>query len=149
MKREIKFRAWDRKTQKMITNSASADSKTLIGINGELYTCWQKEPLKNVEHIDGTPELIIMQYTGLKDKNGVEIYEGDILSGKRKRVNGKVLDTPSTVFYMKSHAMFQIKWDSWNQLYNQPFINNEPLWKGACSLTKTNIEVIGNIHENK
>jgi len=57
--REIKFRAWDKDLHKM-------------------YNKWTVIPDDDRSHI-------LMQYTGLKDKNGKEIYEGDIVKHK----NGK------------------------------------------------------------
>ena len=58
--REMKFRAWDRVEKKMIPD-----------IFDEFYT--------DAQEFFGSPRYIVLQYTGLKDKNGKEIYKGDIL----------------------------------------------------------------------
>lgn len=65
--RPIKFRAWQRPWKKMFILTHH-DGKFLTG-NEEIETCDFNSPI-----------WIVMQFTGLLDKNGKEIYEGDILS---------------------------------------------------------------------
>ena len=68
--RELKFRMWNKFRPEMVY----ATNNHYISFNGFVY--WQFG-FDSVTPLD-PDEYILMQYTGLKDKNGREIYEGDI-----------------------------------------------------------------------
>ena len=114
MKREIKFRAWIKDLKEL------GEPKTLK----EIYE------FKMLSENSIFNDLELMQYTGLKDTNGVEIYEGDILKFGNN-------NTSEVTFENGCFNVFDepLGWD---------FDSEEVPIKALMSYSK----VIGNIHEN-
>lgn len=78
MNREIKFRAWDKKGKFM----EIVDDLQMFNNNLNVG-------LPSNEYFLGEDDVELMQYTGLDDKNGKEIYEGDIV--KYENMTGKIM----------------------------------------------------------
>lgn len=78
MNREIKFRVWDVENKEMLEVQELDFEPTFYG--GRIAI----RPDQYNDYFD-TEDMILMQYTGLKDKNGKEIYEGDIVKAYFKK----------------------------------------------------------------
>ena len=112
-KREIKFKVYDK-----IHNSFIYPSNLVFRLDGHLFDRFLNEEIHDYE---------MLQFTGLRDKNNVELFEGDILI---------YCGAIGFVFYNPNSCMFMIKFPVHKSFWSFDSIEEE-------------FEIIGNIIENK
>ena len=131
--REIKFRAWDKKSKRM----RKVDSIAFDELTGEikLVNSWGEDIIEDKPIIvQREKNFELLQYTGLKDKNGKEIYGGDI-------IEGGYLNPLTNEFYSRKYII-----EYKNATFAGKLIGHSPY--GDTWLNFIHGEVIGNIYEN-
>lgn len=132
--RDIKFRVWDKYKKQMYPISSIdydifSQEIRIIAVGHENGMCTAYNKNHNSEKCDITA-LELMQYTGLNDKNGKEIYEGDIV---------KVDNIDLAIIYFDDDRM------AWGIKPINEFYFDSPLLSENINLE---LRVIGNIYDN-
>ena len=122
MSREIKYRAWLKEEEKMVNVSLMSLTEKWIGY----HIFYEEEKKKKFEFSD-SENFELMQYTGIKDKNDVEIYEGDLV---------KILDNVN-------ETICEVRFE-----YGGHILKNRDLREELLYLEERFMEVVGNIYEN-
>lgn len=137
MSREFEFRVWEEREKAYNTWTFILDmiGNLFRNVYGALIGCNKKD-------------YIVEQYAGLKDKNGKEIYEGDIVKAK---IQGFWATGPNTICEGKATWNLEVVYDEIRHMNVFHILGSKNAPDTIYYLFEdkiSDVEVIGNIHEN-
>lgn len=130
--KELKFRVWDKLAKKYILPDKGYQGHYILSLDGTFH---------NLQNGSGGSECEVEPYTGVKDKTGKEIYEGDILMFEEdKDCTGELDEVILVCKYQEYNAWFG---------FYEPREKAEDMYSGYYWLELADkCKVIGNVHEN-
>lgn len=120
---EVKFRAWNTRNKEMMY----LDDYDYLDLNGKQFVTYE---------VWGFGYNELMQYTGLKDKDGKEVYEGDVVSLLFDGIKHRV---------MKHRVEYITQMGAWSLM---PLLFHTEMQKQFTTPSYVEFEILGNIYEN-
>lgn len=122
--RKLKFRVWDKLAERFILPDKGFQGHYILDLNG----CFH-----DLGNGSGGDEYVIQQYTGLQDKHGKDIYEGDIVSG---------------ICLNDGPQICVVGFDTFGIFYTKIKFYPCEEWDNVAMLAQEHNEIVGNIFEN-
>lgn len=154
--RELKFRVWLKSVRKFVTEYRFSPhmgdaGKLFLGLNGKLhlalYPCGNGDNAADsvFEPMTNQDGFVIQQFTGVKDVDGQDIYEGDILKGTAKtlmEIFGEMpeLQAGEVKWFREGWEIHQLKTGYTSSARLSDYIQ--------CDCHPVQLKVIGNVFEN-